>query len=541
MDVDPNRAARRPRTVPRHALPWRGALAALLLGLAACTHTPPSTSLQRTSTGRPGTILPTTDIAWLDRTGYGADPGAAAQLASVGRAAFLDAQLKAPPADPPALARQIAALPGLDQSAEQRWRAARAEQQHINNDLKADPEAQRQARDAYNRAGNDAIVQAQRRHLLRALYSTDPLRERMTWFWMNHFSVYSGKANVRWTLADYEERAVRPHAFGAFRDLVLATLTAPAMLEFLDNAQSAAGRVNENYARELMELHTLGVSGGPSGSRYTQQDVQELARILTGVGLNASGQPPKLPPARAALYRRDGLFEFNPARHDFGAKTFLGHRIEGSGFGEVQQAVDILVRDPACARFIAHKLAVYFVADTPPPALVDRMAQTFQRSGGDIAAVLRTLFLAPEFDAALATPEAGRLKDPMRYVVSSLRLAYGERPVANLRPVANWLQQLGEPLYGRVSPDGYPLAEGAWASSGQMVKRFEIARAIGNGGGGLFNGDDGKPAAQTGFPQIANRFYYDQIEPTLGAATRDALAKAASQGEWNTVLLSSPE
>ena len=158
---------------------------------------------------------------------------------------------------------------------------------------------------------------------MRALLSPSQLREQMTWFWMNHFSVFSGKANVRWTVAEYEEQAVRPHALGRFSDLVMATATSPAMLEYLDNAQSATGKINENYARELMELHTLGVSGGPSGSTYSQADVQELARVLTGVGLNFTDNPPRLPANLQSSYERRGLFEFNPNRHDFGDKTHL--------------------------------------------------------------------------------------------------------------------------------------------------------------------------------------------------------------------------
>src|SRR4029077_12235565 len=182
------------------------------------------------------------------------------------------------------------------------------------------------------------------------------LREQMTWFWMNHFSVFSGKANVRWTLADYEE-VVRAQALGRSGDLVMAPATPPAMLEYLDNAQSAAGKINENYARELMELHTLGVSGGASGSRYTQADVQELARVLTGAGLNFTDNPPKLPVNQQALYVRHGLFEFNPARHDPPAKPVLGRRIAGKGLDEVEDAVVLLCRHPATARFISTKIA----------------------------------------------------------------------------------------------------------------------------------------------------------------------------------------
>jgi uncharacterized protein (DUF1800 family) len=366
----------------------------------------------------------------------------------------------------------------------------------------------------------------------------------MTWFWMNHFSVYAQKANVRWTLAAYET-GVRDHALGRFRDLVMATLTSPAMLEYLDNAQSSAGKINENYARELMELHVLGVSGGKSGSTYTQQDVQELARVLTGVGVNLTDNTPRMPPNRQDQYIRHGLFEFNPQRHDFGDKSVLGHPVDGSGFAEVENVVTMLCRQPAAAKFISRDLAQYFVADDPPPALVDRMAKTFQQTDGSIADVLRVMFLDRDFLAAVDTPKRDPLKfkDPMQFVVSSLRLAYDGRTstITNYRPMIGWLQQLGEPLYGRVTPDGYPMDEAAWASSGQLVKRFEIARAIGGGNAGLFNNEDNTPSQATGFPLLTSRFYYDVLEQTLTLPTRTALAHAASQQEWNLVLLSSPD
>jgi uncharacterized protein (DUF1800 family) len=314
--------------------------------------------------------------------------------------------------------------------------------------------------------------------------------------------------------------------------LVLATLEHPAMLQYLDNNQNAVGHINENYARELMELHTLGVHGG-----YTQQDVQQLARVLTGVGISAV-DPPKLKREWQNLYRRDGAFEFNPARHDFGDKLLLGRTIKGRGFDEVDEAVGLIVRQPACARFISRELARYFVADDPPARLVDRMTQTFMRSDGDIAQVLREMLLAPELDAALG----GKFKDPMRFVVSSVRFAYDGRTISNTRPMLNWLNGLGEAPFGRATPDGYPLTELAWASSGQMSRRFEIARAIGSGSAGLFDGEDGtSPGGAGGFPQLSNRLYYEAVEPFLGAGARDALARANSQQEWNTFLLASPD
>ncbi len=481
------------------------------------------------------------DLRWLNRVTFGIDAATVARYQRLGREKFLDQQLNPPTDDPDALAAEVRAIPMTRQTAAERIEANRAEQQRINR-LTSDDEKQR-ARTALNQAGNEVVYETMKRHLTRALESPWQLREQMTWFWMNHFNVFQGKANIRWTLPDYEE-SVRRHALGTFRDLVMTTVTAPAMLEYLDNAQSAAGRINENYARELMELHTLGVSGGPSGSRYTQADVQELARVLTGVGLNFTQTEPTLPPARKPLYVRRGVFEFNPARHDFAQKTLLGETVGGDdGLGEVERAVTLLCRQPATARFISAKLATYFIADHPPPPLVDRMARTFQKTDGSIAAVLREMFLDKDVIAGLNPPQPRleKFKDPLEFVVSSLRLAYDGKRITNYHPVAGWLQQLGEPLYGRVAPDGYPLAEASWTSSGQLIRRFEIARAIGSGSAGLFNGEDNKPGPSIGFPMLTTRLFYDAIEPALGPKTRDALGRTTSQQEWNTVLLASPE
>jgi uncharacterized protein (DUF1800 family) len=481
------------------------------------------------------------ELRWLGRVTFGIDTATVARYRALGREKFLDEQLHPPSSDPATLAAAIAAIPVTQQTAQGRLAANRVEQQRINTLPNEDDK--QAARTVLNQAGNQALYETTKRQLLRALDSSSQLREQMTWFWMNHFSVFSGKANVRWTVAEYEEQAVRAHALGRFSDLVMATATSPAMLEYLDNAQSAVGKINENYARELMELHTLGVSGGPSGSRYTQADVQELARVLTGVGLNFVDNQPKLPVDQQALYVRHGLFEFNPARHDFGAKTVLGHTIDGKGLGELEDAVVLLCRQPATARFVSLKLAMYFVADEPPPALVDRMARTFQKTDGLVGAVLREMFLDGAFVAALnaPTPTLEKFKDPMQFVVSSMRLAYDGKMITNYHPAVGWLQQLGEPLYGRVTPDGYPLTEAAWSSSGQLVRRFEIARAIGSGNAGLFNNDDNTPGPTTGFPMLTSRLFFDAIDPALGARARDALGRTSSQQEWNTILLASPD
>jgi uncharacterized protein (DUF1800 family) len=487
-------------------------------------------SKRRTAAAAALPVLHREDTLWLERVTFGLDSSSVAEYRRLGRERFLDHQLNARDIVLPApIAAQINALEVS--RADPQIGLAELSTQYKTINAMADGPDQEQARKTLNERGNKLAYQAVRRELLRAVYSPSQLQEQMVWFWLNHFSVHQNKANLRWLVGDYAEHAIRPNALGHFKDLVLATLEHPAMLQYLDNNQNAAGHVNENYARELMELHTLGVGAG-----YGQNDVQQLARVLTGVGINA-GAPPKLKPEWQRLYLRRGAFEFNPARHDFGAKTLFGHPIDGAGFGEVDEAVTLIVRQPACARFISRQLATYFVADNPPPQLVERMAQTFMRTDGDIAAVLRTMFLAREFNASLG----GKFKDPMRYVISAVRFAYDGRPISNTRPMLNWLNGLGEAPFGRQTPDGYPLTELSWASSGQMSRRFEIARAIGAGNAGLFDPEDGSASTLGGFPQLSNRLYFEEVEPFLARHTREALNRANSPQEWNLFLLSSPD
>lgn len=471
------------------------------------------------------------DIRWLDRITYGINTDSLQHLRQVGRKNFLEEQLRASDdALPQPVGDAIAHLDLINRPLWDILQDVEIENKRINK-LPNDDEKQK-ARQQLNDLSQKTAYQAGKRHLLRALYSQSQLKEQMDWFWLNHFSVFQYKANLRWQVGDYEEQAIRPNALGKFRDLVLADLKHPAMLTYLDNAQSANGKINENYARELLELHTMGVNSG-----YTQQDVQELARILTGVGVNLQVDNPKLKPEWQPLYVRNGAFEFNPARHDFGDKSFLGHTIQGQGWSEVEQAVDLIVRQPATAKFICTKLATFFVGDSPSQAMVDNMASTFQRSDGRIADVLRTMLSSKEFEASLGS----KFKDPMHYVVSVMRLAYDGKVVTNLKPVNGWLNALGEPLYGKLTPDGYGVRERDWASSGQMSKRFEIARAIGSGNAGLFDSEDGSPATHFGFPMLSNRLYYDTLEHKLASNVKTALDKATSQAEWNTLLLASPD
>lgn len=495
--------------VPQTAAPtWRLIAASVVILLAACSSVPTPTLA----------VAPADAAAqrqWLDRVSWGANADDARQVASVGVPRWLGAQLHPGPATLPAAAQaQIDAMRISRTPLEQL--ARELDKQRKAADALVDDAAKKVARQAYQQALNQLAREAQQRFLLRALYSPNQLQEQMTWFWMNHFNVSTRKANLRALVGDYEETAIRPHALGRFRDLLGATLRHPAMLRYLDNAQNAANRLNENYARELMELHTLGVGAG-----YSQGDVQELARVLTGVGVSL----------------RDARFEFNPARHDMGPKALLGTPITQRGLAEVDEALDRLARAPATARFISNKLAMYFVADVPPPALVERMSATFQRSDGNIAAVLTTMFESPEFAASLGQ----KFRDPVHYVVGSVRLAYGGRVVASVDPMIGWVNRMGETLYAHETPDGYPLTQDAWASAGQMTTRFEIARALGANGAVLFRGDNQAPLEKPPFPPLAESAPVRDGLPALSSATRQALAQAATPQDWNTFYLASPE
>jgi uncharacterized protein (DUF1800 family) len=471
------------------------------------------------------------DAAFLDALTWGATPSAFGQLEAEGRARWLHGQLH-PPAEtrlPPAAQAEVDALtpPG---SLFERAQALDA-QARAFKDMQ-DPEAKKAAQQAFQAALNASARNAASTWVLRALYSPDQLRERLTWFWFNRFNVHQGKATLRAAVGDYLDTAIRPHALGRFRDLLMASLRHPAMLRYLDNADNAAGRINENYAREIMELHTMGV-----GSGYTQADVEALARILTGVGIDLKPEDPKLRPEHAADFRRDGLFVFNPNRHDYGDKVFLGTRIQGRGWPEIEQAVDLIARNPATATNVTRALATYFLGQPPDDALVARLAAIFGRTDGDIAAVTEALVREPAFTAE----RGGAFKDPVRYVFSALRMAYDARVIRNAGPVLGWLNRLGEGLFNRSTPDGYPLDAAAWSGPGQLATRFEIARQIGSGSAGLFKPALPDAAEEPAFPVLANGLYFSALSGTLSAATRAALAQAVSPQDWNTLYLASPE
>ena len=330
--------------------------------------------------------------------------------------------------------------------------------------------------------------------LLRAIYGERQLEEVMVDFWFNHFNVFLGKGADRYLITSYERDVIRPHALGKFEDVLVATAKSPAMLFYLDNWLSVGpdsdiargvqknsglyGRrrrfpppprpvkgkrkrnagLNENYGRELMELHTLGVNGG-----YTQEDVTQVARVLTGWTID---QP-----------RKGGNFKFEERMHEPGTKMVLGHKIKQHGEKEGIEVLHILARHPSTAHFICSKLATRFVSDDPPESLVDRMAETFRKKDGEIREVLKTMFSSPEFwrdDAYRA-----KVKTPMEFVASAARATGAE--ISDALPLARQLNTLGMPLYGMQPPTGYSMKSEAWVNSSALLGRMNFSVALMSG------------------------------------------------------------
>jgi uncharacterized protein (DUF1800 family) len=399
-------------------------------------------------------------------------------------------------------------------------------------DLQNDPKYREAIRDYYQKNGLQppqrisAELQASR--ILRAVYSERQLQEVMVDFWSNHFNVFAGKGADRWLLVSYDRDTIRPNAMGKFSDLLLATAQSPAMLFYLDNFQSVSPNaqlgprpgqgganqqrrglfgglqqrspngnpqqpgqglpqppanaqrqrrgINENYARELMELHTLGVEGG-----YTQKDVQEVARCFTGWtifaprGAAAATQAMLNGPRADMLRENAGKFYFNPRAHDDGEKTVLGQKIPaGGGIKDGLMVLNILAHSPATAKFIATKLVRHFVSDTPPAGLVDRVAATFTRSDGDIRETLRAIFSSPEFNSAEAY--RAKIKRPFELAISAIRTLGGE---TNGGPqLHQWIARMGEPLYGFQTPNGYSDTAESWVNTGGLLERLNFGLTL---------------------------------------------------------------
>lgn len=463
----------------------------------------------------------------LNRLGYGPRPADAAAIAEQGADKWLERFLNEQLAprrlpQPEALTARLAGLDVLKLDQAEllgRYREAVKAAREARREQAKGETPSADALNAVREKVRPLVGQAATARLARALQSPAQLEEVLTEFWFNHFNVFAGKGPVGVLVADYEQRAIRPFVLGRFRDMLGATAKHPAMLVYLDNAQSVApgftprraapnpqraSGLNENYARELMELHTLGVDGG-----YTQHDVTELARMLTGWGVDQ----------RKALAGGTGdLFEFDARRHDRGSKTWLGQTVSGAGQAEGERALDVLAAHPATARHLAHKFAQAFVADDPPASLVGRLADNFKATGGDLRELTRTLIRSDEFwrrDAYQA-----KFKTPYQYLLSSLRAL--DLPLANPQNLLGALAQAGQPLYGAATPDGYKNTAAAWRNPEALTQRVQLATTLGQRSGASA----------------------ERLSTTLGASlsepTRRTLA-AEPAGQQVALLLASPD
>src|SRR6185437_1092180 len=400
----------------------------------------------------------------LNRLAYGPRPGDVERVRRMGLAAYIDGQLDPRRIADPALEQALAAYPVLDRTAAALVHEYPLPTPQVRQKLAQGEMTRQDVAAMYPPERRPLVIttQMQAARITRAVLSERQLEEVMVDFWFNHFNVYAQKGAVRWMVPAYEREAIRPHALGHFRDLVRATARHPAMLFYLDNWLSTrsdfvlprgpnAGRavgLNENYARELMELHTLGVDGG-----YTQQG---------------------------------GGFVFRSLAHDRGAKRVLGQVIPaGGGVEDGERVIDILARQPATARFIVTKLARRFVSDDPPVAVVDRAAAVFQRTDGDIRAVLTAIVASPEF----WSPEVYRakIKTPLDVVASAMRALDGrivpgapgaDRLGGGGEALAREVARLGEPLYESQPPTGYPDREEAWVNTGALLGRMNFALGL---------------------------------------------------------------
>jgi uncharacterized protein (DUF1800 family) len=445
----------------------------------------------------------------LSRTGFGPRAGDIETVRRVGIQRYLDEQLRPERIADEGVTARLAGLTTIGLSSQRIAEQFEMPQLEARRQRKADAKNVDAAAgdtklppDPIQQRANSVIVELSEQKLLRAVYSERQLQEVLTDFWFNHFNVDARKGPSRFMLTEYERDTIRPRVLGKFRDLLGATAKSPAMLFYLDNWMSAdpngphadaamirprTGRgrfggfgggfgstppqraqaqnkkapkgLNENYGRELMELHTLGVDGG-----YTQKDVTEVARAFTGWTIDRP--------------RRGGGFIFNPRLHNAGRKVVLGHVIEaGGGESDGEQVLDILAKHPRTAAFVATKLARRFVSDVPPQALVDRAAARFLATDGDLREVTRTILTSPEF----LSPDTYRakVKTPFEFVVSALRATGAD--VQDARPLVREVQQLGMPLYMCQPPTGYKDTADAWVNTGALVGRMNLAYRLAAG------------------------------------------------------------
>jgi uncharacterized protein (DUF1800 family) len=436
----------------------------------------------------------------LNRLSFGPKPGDVQKVRAIGLDKWIEQQLHPERIDDSRLDAFIGRYPAINRSSDdllRQYAEELRERRQMRRDTPdnamsaADSVVMRRQRQQRYNLTRQVVTQLQSSRVARAVASERQLQEVMTDFWHNHFSIYAQKGQAQpYYLNDFDRNVIRPRALGKFRDLLGAVAESPAMLWYLDNARSVAdsgqptlaGRnarraarramqqpqqpvqrqrrgLNENYGRELLELHTLGVDGG-----YTQQDVINVARAFTGWTIQAPQQ--------------GGGFIFRPQVHDAGEKIVLGHKLRaGRGKEDAEEVLDILARSPVTARFIASKIARRFVSDAPPKELVDRAARVFLRTDGDIREVVRTIVTSPEFFSQQAF--RAKVKSPFEVVVSAMR-ALNAEPDSTPR-TAQIIAYLGQPIFGHQAPNGWPETGESWMNTGAILNRINFGMAAAAG------------------------------------------------------------
>jgi uncharacterized protein (DUF1800 family) len=506
---------------------------ALSAGCSSCSHhddptsgtDPTAASLPAPRTDAVHLTLPETSwpankqaLHVLNRLAFGPRPGDVERVAAQGVAAWIGAQLRPAGIPDGAVEAKLKKMPALAMSiAELHETYPQPKPKPIPSGAASAEPAPSAAPSMEMQTPREMLRQVFAQKVLRASESERQLGEVLADFWFNHFNVTSDKDQVKWYLSSYERDAIRPRIFGKFRALLGATAHHPAMLFYLDNYRSVAETegaeagdkkargLNENYGRELLELHTLGVDGG-----YTQDDVRETARAFTGWGIELPGKAT--------------VFKFHKKDHDAQPKRVLGKAIADGGEKDAEHVLDILAAHPATARFIATKLCQKFHSDHPPAALVQRVAAAFTKSGGDLTAVYEALFTAPEF----WEPQAYRTKTktPFEMVVSSLR-AVGAT-TEDAEPAVREIDKLGEPLYRCAPPTGYKETSDAWVSTGGLLGRLNFGIALGAGRvkGTSFDRDK---LVGTPFPEddeaLVERLGQNVLHTQPSSATRAVIVK----------------
>ncbi|MBI5876226.1 MAG: DUF1800 domain-containing protein [Chloroflexi bacterium] len=467
----------------------------------------------------------------LSRMTFGPRPGDVEQVAGLGLDKYIEQQLNPDAIDDGKMVKLLATFPTLSMGLHDLIDTYPQPKPQAKPDPKATPAPAatpvpgatpgRPARPPRPPGPGAVMQELQEATLVRAIYSERQLYEVMVDFWTNHINIYMDSGVIRWAKTVDDREVIRKHALGNFKAMLTASAKSPAMLEYLNNRESVKGKPNENYAREIMELHTLGVDGG-----YTYTDIQNVARAFTGW---------TIAPPRAALLFGDG-YVFNPRTHDDDEKTVLGVKLpKGGGESDGLKVIDLLCDHPSTAKYLATKLVRRFVSDTPPPALVDKVAAAYTQTKGDIKPMLRVILQSGELRASFGR----KVRRPLEYVAGVMRALDVQIDPADADILRAVMTNLGQPLFLWHTPDGYPDEAAAWINTNGMLARWNIALNLAIAGARGIKADVRAPTTASGAKtaeQVVD-FWLDRLlHRGMAAGDRQRLVSYLTDGAANFAL-----